>query len=180
MKLAHDWVLQDLPPNVILGPRSWLYSAYAFLHYRSRADVGVSIGSDSGIYHGTFFELGEHGRVTIGNFCTLVGPKIITDGSVVIGNYSLIAHDVVIADHAYAVPPASPQSVGTSNRQSTIFIGEKVWIGAGAILLGGAHVGENSIVAAAALVNFEVPPNSIIAGNPGRIAGSVSPKWQVP
>lgn len=102
--LAHDWFPRAIPDNVVIGDRSWLYSAYAFLHYRSRRPCGVRIGHDSGIYHGSFFELGSDGEVEIGHYCSIVGAVISTNRRVVIGDYSLIAHEVVLADADAAVP----------------------------------------------------------------------------
>src|SRR6185295_13603849 len=102
--LEHDWFSRPLPGNVSIGDRSWLYSSYAFLHYRSRRPTGVSIDRDSGVYDGSFFELGPDGEVHIGDYCAVVGAVIRTDRRVVIGSYSFIAHEVVIADHAWAKP----------------------------------------------------------------------------
>lgn len=55
-----------------------------------------------------------------------------------------------------------------------IEIQDNVWIGARAVILGGARIGEGSIVGAASVVDFEVPPYSIVAGNPARVVGSVT------
>jgi acetyltransferase-like isoleucine patch superfamily enzyme len=169
VRLEHDWYPADVPENVSIGPRSWLYSSYAFLHYRSRTERGVVIGSDSGVYNGSFFELGPRGHVTIGNYCSIVGAKIMTNRAVTIGDYCFIAHEVVISDSAYAVPPADGEDGNPA--KAGVTIEDNVWIGAGAILLGGAHVGAGSIIGAAAVVDFEVRPNSIILGNPGRLVG---------
>lgn len=50
-----------------------------------------------------------------------------------------------------------------------IVIEDDVWIGAESIILSGAHVGKGSIISAGSVVSFEVPPYSIVAGNPGRV-----------
>ena len=172
--LPHDWFPQPLPDNVVLGPRSWCYSAFAFSHYRSRRPLGVRVGSDSGIYHGTFFDLGPEGEVEIGNYCTLVGAIISTNGRVVIGDYSFIAHEVVLAEAVAAKPfPDVPASSPANShlRAPQIRIGVNCWIGARAVLLAGASIGEGAIIGAAAVVDFEVPPFAIVAGNPARVVG---------
>src|SRR3954465_9169924 len=123
--LEHDWFPRPLPGNVVIGPRSWCYSAFAFVHYRSRRPCGVRIGHDTGIYNGTFFDLGPQGEVTIGNYCTLVGAIIATNGRVVIGDYAFLAHEVVLADDSVMALDelaASPRSPETS-----IVIGPNVW-----------------------------------------------------
>ena len=54
-----------------------------------------------------------------------------------------------------------------------IVIEDDVWIGAQAIILGGVRIGAGAIIGAAAVVDQDVPPYAIFAGNPGRVVGSV-------
>jgi acetyltransferase-like isoleucine patch superfamily enzyme len=171
-RLEHDWFPRALPDNVVIGPRSWCYSSFAFMHYQSRQPCGVRIGSDSGIYNGTFFDVGPQGQVIIGNYCTLVGAIIATNGQVEIGDYAFLAHEVVLADHAVMMPGLSAVSPDHSSLKS-IVIGSNCWIGARAILLAGASIGEGAIVGAGAVVNGTVPPFTIAAGNPARQVASL-------
>ena len=53
-------------------------------------------------------------------------------------------------------------------------IGNNVWIGMNAIVLKGVTIGENSIIAAGAVVTKDVPPNTVVAGNPARFAKRLS------
>lgn len=165
--LYHDWFPAPVPANVVIGERSWLYSSFSFLHSRSHRGQQVVIGHDSGIYHPSFFDLGEDAEVQIGNFCALVGVTISVNSRVVIGDYSFLAHDVVIAD-SFAATPAP------TGKSAPIIIESNAWIAARAVLLGGAHIGEGSIVGAFAVVDFTVPPYSIVAGNPARVVGEVA------
>ena len=167
--LPHDWFPRPLPENVQIGPRSWVYSSFAFLHYRSQRECGVRIGHDTGVYNGTFFDLGADGEVEIGNYCTLVGAILAINCPVSIGDYSFIAHEVTIADHFSAVPPDSTRSLNSRSRRSNIVVGSNVWIGARAVILAGADIGEGAIIGAASVVSDKVPPYSIVVGNPSRI-----------
>lgn len=169
--LPHDWFTRPLPPNVSIGDRSWIYSSYAFLHCQSKSGCAVRIGNDTGIYHGSFFELGPDGEVEIGDYCTLVGVTINVNARVIIQDYAFIAHEVTIADSFAAVPSAAISVPKGSKPGVSVVIGENTWIGARAVLLHGCKIGDNSIVGAAAVVDFEVPPNSIVAGNPARVVG---------
>ena len=175
--LEHDWFPAPVPDNVLIGERSWLYSSFAFRHYRSARPVGVRIGHDTGLYIGTYFDLGPEGEVEIGNYCSLVGAIIATNGRVVVGDHALIAHEVVLADTFAQVPgagdPGAPPARAGTARPADIVVGENAWIGTNAVLLAGARIGEGSIVGAAAVVDFEVPPYSIVAGNPAGIRGPV-------
>jgi acetyltransferase-like isoleucine patch superfamily enzyme len=96
----------------------------------------------------------------------------------VIGDYTLIAYGVVIADSAFAVPPDARSAVAEDRRagsQRDVRIGSDVWIGARAVVLGGSNVGNGAIVGAAAVVDGEVPAYAVAAGNPARVVGSARP-----
>ena len=48
-------------------------------------------------------------------------------------------------------------------------IGDEVWIGANSVVVGGIKVGNNVLIAPGSFVNFDVPDNSIVIGNPGKV-----------
>jgi len=171
--LPHDWYSKPLPANVELGEESWLYSTFAFRHYQSRRPVGVRVGRKTGLYHGTFFDLGPSGELSVGDYCTLVGAIVCSDRCIVIGSYVFIAHEVVLADTACAVPDQRPAEETKQHSSLSIRIADNAWIGARAVLLGGARIGKGAVVGAAAVVDFEVPSYTIAAGNPARIVGAV-------
>ena len=54
-------------------------------------------------------------------------------------------------------------------RAHPVSIGHDVWIGHGAIILAGRSVGDGAVIAAGAIVTKDVPPYSIVAGNPARV-----------
>jgi acetyltransferase-like isoleucine patch superfamily enzyme len=174
MRLAHDWYPDDLPDNVHLDPDAWLYSSYAFLHYHSRQRVGLKVGRSSGLYHGTFFDLGPCGRVDIGDFSTIVGAIICTNGHVSIGDYTFLAHEVTIADSFAAQadsPENAPRNLGKPAHR--VVIGDLAWIGAGAVILGSVAIGRGAVIGAGAVVQSDVPDLAIVGGNPARILGRV-------
>ncbi|HEY5564569.1 MAG TPA: acyltransferase [Rhodothermia bacterium] len=172
--LPHDWFPEPLPDNVLLGERNWLYSSFAFRHCQSRRPTAVRTDHDTGIYNGTFFDLGPEGEVSIGAYCTLVGAIICSNSRIEIQDYVFIAHEVVLADHFAAEPTWQFSTKGqgweaTDGAATSIFVGENAWIGARAVLLKGARIGEGAIVGAAAVVDFAVPPFAVVGGNPARI-----------
>lgn len=93
-----------------------------------------------------------------------------------IGDHSLIASRVFISDHnhgdyqhagvdsAPSVPPALRPLVSRPVR-----IGRNVWLGEHVCVLPGVTIGDGAIVGANAVVNRDVPPHTIVAGNPARI-----------
>jgi maltose O-acetyltransferase len=85
-------------------------------------------------------------------------PWLITIGDyVTLGPYSaLITHDTSLHQHTGLT------------RLGRIDIGDRVYVGVGAIILPGTSIGEDSVVGAGAVVHGEVPPGSIVLGNPGK------------
>jgi acetyltransferase-like isoleucine patch superfamily enzyme len=176
-RLEHDWFSWPLPDNVRLGERTWLHSSFAFIHYCSRAPYGVSIGADTGLYAGTFFDLGPNAHVEIGNYCSIVGAIFATNGRISIGDYALIAHEVVFADTHWQTPgngAVDTTSLPPSSQPTnSICIGRNVWIGMRAVLVGNLNVGEGAIIAAGTLVTDDVPPFTLCAGNPMQIVRKI-------
>ena len=54
-----------------------------------------------------------------------------------------------------------------------VLLKKNSWIGAGAIILPGVTVGENSIVGAGSVVTKDVPDNTIVVGNPAKVVRNV-------
>lgn len=171
LRLEHDWFDRPLPTSLVVGAESWLFSSYMFLHTQSCQ--GVSVGQASGLYNGTFFELGPKASVNIGDYCSLVGATISTNGRVSIGDYALIAHETFIADRHLALPP--DQLAPDAPASPDICIGHNVWIATRAVIIGGVEIGDNSVVGAGAVVTESVPTNVVVAGNPARIVKRLRP-----
>jgi acetyltransferase-like isoleucine patch superfamily enzyme len=173
--LPHDWFSEPLPANCRLGERSWIYSSFSFRHFQSKQPSAVEVGPDSGLYNGTFFDLGMAGRVSIGRYCTVVGAIFSTNSEIIIGDYVFVSHEVVIADDEIALPLRRGSGRGEKQKaQRETVIEDDVWIGAQAIILGGVRIGAAAIVGAGSVVNQDIPPNAIFAGNPGRVVGRAS------
>ncbi len=103
-------------------------------------------------------------RVSIHQFCYLDGQ-----GEIEIGNDVAIANHVKIltSDHVFKNNDVSIKDQGIEIDKITIK--DNVWIGAGATILKGVVIGENSIIGAQSLVNKNVPPNVIAAGVPCKV-----------
>lgn len=87
-----------------------------------------------------------------------------------------IADDVMIGPNVNIITtghPLAPSQRRTATIGKAIVIERNVWIAAGATIIGGVTVGENSVVAAGSVVTREVPPNTLIGGNPARVIRSI-------
>ncbi len=54
-------------------------------------------------------------------------------------------------------------------------LGDNVWIGPGVVIVGKIHIGNNVLLAPNSFVNFDVPDNSLVIGNPGKIIRKENP-----
>lgn len=91
-------------------------------------------------------------------------------GGLHIADDVMIGPNVSIITAGHPVDPSQRRSVTIGKR---IVIERNVWIAAGATIIGGVTVGENSVVAAGAVVTRNVAPGSLVGGNPARFIRSV-------
>jgi acetyltransferase-like isoleucine patch superfamily enzyme len=69
--------------------------------------------------------------------------------------------------------PLEPSQRRATTIGKPIVIERNVWIAAGATIVGGVTVGENSVVAAGSVVTKDVPLNTLVGGNPARVIRSI-------
>jgi acetyltransferase-like isoleucine patch superfamily enzyme len=97
---------------------------------------------------------------------------------ITIGNRVLIAHFASIFDNNnHPIDPrarAANQPVGKEDI-APVVIEDDAWIGAYAIILKGVTVGRGSVVAMGAVVTKDVPPMTVVAGNPARVVKQIMP-----
>src|ERR1700751_4830331 len=87
-----------------------------------------------------------------------------------------IADDVMIGPNVSIITashPLEPSRRRALTIAKPIVIERNVWIVAGATIVGGVTVGENSVVAAGSVVTKDVPPNTLVGGNPARVIRSI-------
>lgn len=87
-----------------------------------------------------------------------------------------IADDVMIGPNVSLITtghPLDPSQRCSITIGKPIVVERNVWIATGATIIGGVTVGENSVVAAGSVVTRDVPPNTLVGGNPARIIRSI-------
>jgi len=122
------------------------------------------------------------GKIKIGQYCYLgENARIWSAKSIEIGDRVLISHDVNIFDNSThpvnhklrhlqfveIITHGHPKKIDL--KEKSIKIKDDVLIGAKSIILKGVTIGEGAIVGAGSVVTKDVPPYTIVAGNPARI-----------
>lgn len=122
------------------------------------------------------FDLGPHGRVTVGDYAMLNGARIICDAAVTIGDHALISWNVVLMDNRRAPYGRAARRRWLHDRTGSaatvarpVCIGRNVWIGFEACVLPGVVIGDGAVVGARSVVAEDVPAFAVVAGNPARV-----------
>lgn len=115
------------------------------------------------------------GNVIIGSH-TRIGLRSTLIGPLQIGNHVILAQNVVVSglNHAYGdtTVPIHRQQVTVA----LIVIEDEAWIAANAVITAGVTVGRHAVVAAGSVVTKDVPPYSVVAGNPAKVIKRYSPE----
>lgn len=90
-------------------------------------------------------------------------------GGLDIGDDVMIGPNVSLITTGHPIEPSQRRAFVVAK---PIVIERNVWIAAGATVIGGVTVGENSVIAAGAVVTRDVPPNTLVGGNPARVIRS--------
>lgn len=121
----------------------------------------------------TGFHCDRGSNITAGdNLLINYNVTILDIGPVEIGNDVLIGPGTVIATVSHAISPR--KRLACIAEMHPVKIGNNVWIGANASILPGVTIGDNSIIAAGAVVKKDVPPNCIAAGVPAKVIREIA------
>ena len=178
LKKLAQWLLQapyQYRPRwwirVFVNPFFHKISRKALIRWSARLDVfpynRFEVGKYSIIESFTLIANGV-GDVVLGeNVLIGVGSKIT--GPVMFGNDILLAQNVLMSGLNHNYEDVTQPIVYQGISASAITVEDGVWIGAGAIITAGVNIGKNAVVGAGSVVTKDVPPYSVVVGNPARL-----------
>ena len=159
-----------------------------FIHESSYVDENVKIGEGTKVWHFSHIQSGAK----IGSNCSIgqnvnIGNNVLIGDSVKIQNNVSIYEGVELEDYVFCGPsmvftnikvPRSEFPQKGSNFYQKTLIKKSVSIGANATIVCGITIGEYAFIGSGAVVTKDVPPYSLVVGNPGRIIGRVNKKGE--
>lgn len=122
----------------------------------TRIKDGVTIWFPEGV------SIGRH--VSINEFVFLDGF-----GGIEIGDWCRIAHHVSILSEDHGIDDVDQPIYLQKKLIAPVVLDEDVWVGCGARILKGVHIGKGAVIGANAVVTKDVPPFAVVAGVPARI-----------
>ena len=177
--ITGNWDYGRLPANVRVGRDCWLERRDSFVRFRSEKNPGLVLGNRVRVYTWTTFNIEPTGYLEVGDGSVLVGPVFMCAERIVLGRNVTISYHVTIADCDFhpSDPELRIQDAVASSPQGDrgrkpplvsrpVAIDDDVWIGIGAIILKGVHIGAGARIHAGAVVTHDVRPGAVVAGNP--------------
>jgi acetyltransferase-like isoleucine patch superfamily enzyme len=164
--------------GVVRDVRESLHRIVSPTFYRNTVSSSARIGQ--AVLGGNVF-VGEQtsmtGDVRVGKFTTFNSGCLILGGRIRIGNYTQFGPKVAVYTVNHTIDLVSIyNSRGLFNgmlkdlaQQHEVTIGNDVWLGHGALIMPGVHLGTGCVVAAGAVVTKSVPPYAIVGGCPARL-----------
>ena len=170
------WRKSELACGILRGALRYRLAGFSRFPIIHR---GVKVRTDNGVVRvGHFSEIhervvlsaigspGRQAKLSIGDLTSIwYGTVVSARNEIAIGRHCAISWNCTIIDNDMhqILYENEPASVPT---ELTVRIGDHVWIGASAIVLKGVTIGDNSVVAAGAIVTQDVPPNTLVVGAP--------------
>lgn len=97
---------------------------------------------------------------------------LVDDGHIYIGDKVMIGPNVTIATANHPIDPELRSRALQYNKD--VWIGENAWIGAGAIIVPGVHIGRDTVIGAGSVVTKDIPDHVVAVGNPCRVLREIS------
>ena len=103
------------------------------------------------------------GKSVYANF----GLTMVDDTHIYVGDYTMFGPNVVVATAGHPILPELREKAYQYNMP--VHIGRNCWIGAGALILPGVTIGDNTVIGAGSVVTKDIPSNVVAVGNPCKV-----------
>jgi acetyltransferase-like isoleucine patch superfamily enzyme len=181
-KTMYPWLLGAVGRNVVFGQGVVLrhpgkirigdgvtVDDLVVLDAKGTNNHGIDIGRGVFLGRGTILSC-KDGDIVLGDHTNLGFHCEVFSGSrVTVGRHGLFAAYVYLVGGGHEFERADVAVIEQARSSKGITLGDNVWLGTGAKVLDGAHLGSNVVVGANGVVNTDLPDGAIAAGVPARI-----------
>ena len=99
---------------------------------------------------------------------------MVDDTHIYVGDYTMFAPNVTVATAGHPIDPALRERALQYN--APVHIGRNCWIGAGALIMPGVTIGDNTVIGAGSVVTRDIPSGVVAVGNPCRVMREIGEK----
>jgi acetyltransferase-like isoleucine patch superfamily enzyme len=161
-------------PNLHIGPNCFIDDFVTIFG----TDGSVVLGRRVHIYRGNIIEVGQGGKVVIGENthiqpgCNLNGYV----GEVRIGSRVMVSAGCGFTPYQHKLDDLSqPMCAQELTSKGDIVVEDDVWLGMGVKVMDGVHIGRGAVIGANAVVTKDIPPYSVAVGVPARVIRNRGP-----
>jgi acetyltransferase-like isoleucine patch superfamily enzyme len=188
-RIEHDWFPGVVPPNVVSGDDVYIDSSYAFHGFHSRVPDALVLGDATMVYDRATIVTGENARLRVGSYVHLNGCYLYCHELMEIGDFTGLGWGTVVSDTW--IGPHTPldarrallraasrdplRRMPALSESRPVLIGDSVWIGFEVTILPGVTIGRGAIIGCRTTIATDIPPYSLVVGDPARIVGRVEP-----
>lgn len=97
---------------------------------------------------------------------------LVDDTHIYVGDYTMFGPNVTVATAGHPILPKLREKQYQYN--AAVHIGKCCWIGAGAMILPGVTIGDNTVIGAGSIVTKDIPANVVAVGNPCRVMRKIN------
>lgn len=158
-----------LSGNIKIGRGSYIESTVHCLGKNN-----IQIGNNTCLSSGCWLNVNHYSlipSIIIGDNCFIGKNNFFTSGKIIrIGDYTLTTIDCKFIGSSHNIDnPGIPYLMTGTTNNDELMIGVNCFIGAGTTVLGHVKVGHGSVIGANSFVTNDVPPFSIVVGNPAKV-----------
>ena len=154
--------------DLILGGNS--YGNHKEVILRMDENSTINVNGNFSVFYNSDIVLFQGATLNLGNSFINSDAKIRCHKSISIGDGCAISHDFTVMD-------SNAHYIDGDNKTLPVVIKDNVWIGTRVTILSGVTVGEGAVIAAGAVVTKDVPPHTVVGGNPARVIKE-NVKWE--
>ena len=97
---------------------------------------------------------------------------MVDDTHIYVGDFTMFAPNVTVATAGHPIDPALRERALQYN--APVHIGRNYWIGAGALIMPGVTIGDNTVIGAGSVVTKDIPAGVVAVGNPCRVMREIT------